>query len=58
MFNYNHLCPCVQIPEVVKDYLLDAEESAKAKKEAKASLLWDDKMKATQIESAFGLRVI
>ena len=35
-----------------------AEEEFKAAKEAKKSALWDDKMKGTQTESAFGVRVM
>jgi hypothetical protein len=47
----------LQIPESSKAYLLDAEEEAKARKSQKSSTVWDDKMKATQTESAFGVRV-
>ncbi|GMH38839.1 hypothetical protein BSKO_06737 [Bryopsis sp. KO-2023] len=48
----------VKIPQATKDFLLDAEEEAKERKKEKASSLWDNKMKATQTESAFGLRVV
>lgn len=46
------------MPQEAKDYLLDAEEAAKDRKTMKGSLLWDDKMKATQTESAFGVRAL
>ncbi|GIL76631.1 hypothetical protein Vretimale_8833 [Volvox reticuliferus] len=48
----------LKLPDSTKDYLADAEEAFKAAKDAKKSTLWDDKMKATQTESAFGLRVM
>ncbi|GFR51207.1 hypothetical protein Agub_g13556, partial [Astrephomene gubernaculifera] len=48
----------LKLPEATREYLGEAEEAAKAAKEAKKSELWDDKMKATQTESAFGLRVM
>ncbi|KAG2430363.1 hypothetical protein HYH02_013725 [Chlamydomonas schloesseri] len=48
----------LKLPEAVKEYLEVAEEEFRAAKEAKKSALWDDKMKATQTESAFGLRVM
>lgn len=37
---------------------MEAEEKAKENKRKKDSLLWDEKMKKTQTDSAFGLRVI
>lgn len=49
--------PALQIPECSKAYLLDAEEEAKARKSQKSSTVWDDKMRATQTDSAFGVRV-
>ncbi|KXZ46400.1 hypothetical protein GPECTOR_44g75 [Gonium pectorale] len=48
----------VKLPDSTKDYLAEAEEAFKAAKEAKKSALWDDKMKATQTESAYGVRVM
>ncbi|KAG2486284.1 hypothetical protein HYH03_014989 [Edaphochlamys debaryana] len=48
----------LKITDAIKDYLGEAEEAQRAAKEAKKSALWDDKMKATQTESAFGLRVM
>ena len=42
----------------IKDILEDAETRAKETKRDKASNLWDNKMKATQTESAFGVRVV
>ncbi|EFJ43608.1 hypothetical protein VOLCADRAFT_121415 [Volvox carteri f. nagariensis] len=48
----------LKLPDNTKDYLAEAEESFKAAKDAKKGALWDDKMKATQTESAFGLRVM
>ncbi|PNW87956.1 hypothetical protein CHLRE_01g008500v5 [Chlamydomonas reinhardtii] len=48
----------LKLPEAAKAYLEVAEEEFKAAKEAKKSALWDDKMKGTQTESAFGVRVM
>lgn len=42
----------------IKDLLLDAETEAKERKKNRDSTLWDDKMRATQTESAFGVRVV
>ncbi|KAK9842747.1 hypothetical protein WJX74_001687 [Apatococcus lobatus] len=42
----------------IKDLLGEAETKAKEVKRDKASNLWDVKMKATQTESAFGVRVV
>lgn len=42
----------------VKDYLFDAETAAKDKRQKGSSALWDEKMKATQTESAFGVRCL
>ena len=44
-------------PEI-KDVLDEAEARAKETKRDKTSNLWDNKMKATQTESAFGVRVV
>ncbi len=52
------LRPQPKIPDCTKDYLLLAEDQAKEKKANKQSELWDDKIKATQTESAFGLRCL
>eukprot|EP00198_Chlamydomonas_reinhardtii_P010966 XP_001700303.1 predicted protein [Chlamydomonas reinhardtii] len=48
----------LKLPEAAKAYLEVAEEEFKAAKEAKKSALWDDKMKGTQTESAFGFSVV
>lgn len=42
----------------MKEYLFDVEEEAKEMRQKKASAVWDSKMKATQTESAFGVRVV
>lgn len=42
----------------IKEVLVEAEARAKETKRDKASNLWDSKMKATQTESAFGVRVV
>ena len=42
----------------IKDLLEEAETRARETKRDKASNLWDNKMKATQTESAFGVRVV
>lgn len=47
----------VQIPDVTRDYLLEVEEAAKHRKQLRQSDLWDDKMKATQTQSACGIQV-
>lgn len=43
--------------EPVKAYLQQAEEGFRAAKEEQRHALWDDKMKAAQTASAFGIRV-
>lgn len=49
---------CVpQLSEAVKSYLQQAEEEFRAAKEEQRHALWDDKMRATQTQSAFGVRV-
>ncbi|PNH12207.1 Ankyrin-3 [Tetrabaena socialis] len=48
----------VKLPEASKQYLAEAEEAFKEVKEAKKSSLWDDKMRATQTESAFGTQAL
>lgn len=53
--------PCAaqpKCPESTKEYLGAAEDAAKEAKASKQSELWDEKMRATQTESAFGLRVV
>lgn len=42
----------------VKNYLFDIETAAKDKRQKGSSALWDEKMKATQTESAFGVRCL
>lgn len=54
-----HVCRAqLKLPEATKDYLGGAEEAFKAAKEARKGELWDDKMRATQTESAFGVRAL
>jgi hypothetical protein len=55
-----HLCRLLQpkISSEMKDYLYDMEELHKEGKLQKKAELWDDKMKATQTQSAFGLRCV
>jgi hypothetical protein len=57
-----HRAKCVRMqPKIsseMKDFLYDMEEAAKSGKLDKHSALWDDKMKATQTESAFGIRTV
>jgi hypothetical protein len=48
----------MQLPEEAKEYLKEAEEAAKARKAAQQAALWDDKMRATQTQSAFGVRAL
>ena len=48
---------CPQLPAPVKAYLQQAEEAARCAKEEQRHALWDDKMRATQTQSAFGIRV-
>jgi hypothetical protein len=46
-----------QLPDATKNFLQAAEAAAKAVKEQKSHDLWDAKMRATQTNSAFGVRV-
>ncbi len=48
----------LKLPEAARDYLGDAEEAFKAAREARKGELWDGKMRATQTESAFGVRAL
>jgi hypothetical protein len=47
----------VQLPDHIKAYLQEAEEAFRAAKEEQRHALWDDKMRATQTQRAFGIRV-
>ncbi len=47
-----------KLAQEIKDLLLDAEAEAKERKKNKDATLWDEKMRATQTESAFGVRVV
>jgi len=47
----------LQLSEPIKAYLQQAEEAARASKEEQRHALWDDKMRATQTQSAYGVRV-
>lgn len=47
----------LQLSEPIKSYLQEAEEQFRAAKEEQRHALWDDKMRATQTQSAFGIRV-
>jgi hypothetical protein len=47
-----------KISTEMKDFLYDVEEKAKSGKVQKQHDLWDDRMKATQSESAFGIRAL
>lgn len=51
------ICCVLQLLEPVKAYLQQAEEEFRAQKEEQRHALWDDKMRATQTQSAFGVRV-
>lgn len=42
----------------MKDFLYDMEELHKQGKLKQKSELWDDKMAATQTQSAFGIRAL
>jgi len=42
----------------IKTLLAEAEEIFKERKKERDSRLWDEKMKKTQTDSAFGLRVV
>mmetsp|Transcript_39473 Transcript_39473/g.70756 ORF Transcript_39473/g.70756 Transcript_39473/m.70756 type:complete len:248 (-) Transcript_39473:151-894(-) len=48
----------IKISQEVKNYLGEAEEIATERKKKRDSELWDDKMKATQTESALGCGVL
>ena len=48
----------MQISQDIKDLLLEAEEAFKEKRRERHAQLWDEKMKKTQTDSAFGLRVV
>ncbi|KAG2444244.1 hypothetical protein HXX76_001001 [Chlamydomonas incerta] len=48
----------LKLTEAAKAYLEAAEEEFRAAKDAKKSALWDDKMRSTQTESAFGVRAL
>lgn len=50
-------CMPLQLSEPIKAYLQQAEEAARASKEEQRHALWDDKMRATQTQSAYGVRV-
>ncbi|KAL6748036.1 ankyrin repeat-containing domain protein [Haematococcus lacustris] len=45
-----------KIPDATRDFLAQAEEEAKIRKANKQSELWDEKMRATQTESAVIIR--
>lgn len=47
-----------KISAEMKDMLYDLEEQHKQGKLKQHSELWDEKMKATQSESAFGIRAL
>lgn len=47
-----------KISAELKEYLYDCEELQKEGKLQQQAELWDDKMKATQTASAFGLRCV
>lgn len=47
----------VQLCEPIKAYLQQAEEEFRAAKEEQRHAVWDDRMRATQTQSAFGIRV-
>lgn len=46
----------IKIAQDVKDYLEEAEEAATEMKRQRDSKLWDEKMRATQTESACAVR--
>jgi hypothetical protein len=47
----------LQLSDPIKTYLQEAEEAFRAAKEEQRHALWDDKMRAAQTQSAFGIRV-
>lgn len=47
----------LQLAEPIYVYLQEAEEAFRAAKDEQRRSLWDDKMRATQTASAFGIRV-
>lgn len=47
-----------KIKEDMKDFLYEMEEQHKAGKLQQHHDLWDEKMKATQTQSAFGIRAL
>lgn len=50
-------CMLLQLSEPLKAFLQQAEEQARAAKEEQRHALWGDKMRATQTQSAYGIRV-
>jgi len=42
----------------VKAFLAEAESDAKDKRQLQKNSLWDEKMKATQTQSAFGVQCL
>ncbi len=49
-FEYLHACYHDMVEHAVpQDYLLDAEEDAKTNRVLKASAIWDEKMRSTQV---------
>jgi hypothetical protein len=48
----------VQLAPEVRALLAEAEEEARSQAQSKAAELWDGKMKATQTQSACGLRCV
>jgi hypothetical protein len=54
------LFACLQpkIQDDVRAFLSEAEEEAKERKTAKTKALWDDKIAATQTQSACGVGVV
>lgn len=42
----------------MKDFLYNVEEAVRAGKLTQHAALWDEKMKATQTESALGVRAL
>mmetsp|Transcript_37318 Transcript_37318/g.105300 ORF Transcript_37318/g.105300 Transcript_37318/m.105300 type:complete len:98 (+) Transcript_37318:1-294(+) len=48
----------IKLAQDVKDYLGEVEEIAEERKRQRDSALWDEKMRATQTESALSVRGI
>lgn len=47
-----------KLPAEVKSFLADQETLAKEQRQIQKSFVWDEKMKATQTQSAYGVQCL